>query len=102
MSESYASATLRDAIRLLRTDGWCQGRFFSNEGGKRRRCASYAIECVAKGVSSTDPDVLGKAMSPWVAMESVVGSIPRWNDQPGRTVDEVLAMMREARRRVRT
>jgi hypothetical protein len=78
---------LRDAAELIREKGWCQGDYEKADGA---HCAIGAIGC-----SSIPAEQFFDARS---ALQDAVDQVPvwRWNDTPGRTVDEVLAAFEAA------
>jgi ATP:corrinoid adenosyltransferase len=81
---------LREAADLLATDGWVQGVPEDDQG---RHCAAGAIEAVTGDGTGKNFAVSGTAM---VAVADHLGiRITDWNDQPGRTAEEVIAVLRE-------
>jgi hypothetical protein len=76
---------LLNAASLLEEDGWCQRRTFASG----QRCAVGAI--MATGARY---EILCKAESTF--QHVVGGPITAWNDQPGRTREEVCAALRQA------
>jgi hypothetical protein len=69
------------AADYIEQHGWCQhiGKINGHV------CASVALNMV------------GCPNMSWLALTHLVGrSIPRWNDAPGRTKEEVVAAMRKA------
>jgi hypothetical protein len=88
---THTAATLRAAADLIRREGWTQARFFDERTGCRciagalRECTDstqwmYAVEALARQVG----------VPPWPT------SIYNWNDDPDRTVDEVIAALEAA------
>jgi hypothetical protein len=77
---------LLDAIKLIEKHGWVQGK---------RGHANIGYCAVGAVVNSTmDYWASGKAIT---AMEKQVPyGVASWNDAPGRTKEEVIAMMRKA------
>lgn len=84
----------RDAIALIKARGWKQG--------SRKRtavCLWEAIWATERVRNDTAPNVVAKIESLICAttkMRHTFGGkklIPRWNDAPGRTVNEVIAML---------
>ena len=68
---------------VIRERGWCQGQMFNRAGNV---CIIGAINV------AWDTDLI----SAWTVMERLnryTNGITRWNDAPGRTVDEVLALI---------
>jgi hypothetical protein len=77
---------LRAAANVLRRDGWTQGGL-SLDG---RRCVVEALFRATPGV--------GRALVAADFLRSTVvhKRIARWNDEPGRTADEVFAAIEAA------
>lgn len=84
---------LRKAAKIIEKRGWIQKKLVDDEG---RVCAVGALTCVAKedfisrGTATTkliEHLNAGKGMN-------LIG-IPYWNDQPGRTKQEVIATLLE-------
>ena len=73
-------AILRGAKELIRNRGWCQG---SAQGDNGALCLFSAIREAGNLVVSGDFERLG---IPWPAV---------WQDQPGRTVEDVYAWLDE-------
>lgn len=74
------------AADLLERGGWCQGRGRGPGGSK---CLVMAL--VYATIKDAD---YPKAIE---ALESRLGKRPAdWNDEPGRTKEEVIALLREA------
>lgn len=71
--------------------GWVQGRFHNELG---QVCAIGALR-LAYGGQDPTRDVYFEA---WAWLEDVIGKyVGKWNDAPGRTVEEVKAAFRKAR-----
>ena len=89
---------LLDAAQYIREHGWCQNTVSTKDG---RVCAVGAIGAAYEaafhdkgcGIAITAMEHLDRHLSisgPW--------SIPKWNDAPGRTAEDVVAAMEEAAR----
>lgn len=87
---------LRDAADRIARDGWCQGKYADG----RRRCLLGAIgfsivnEIPEENVHAAC-QVRAVLRARGVSVNGHV-SIAAWNDAPGRTADEVIALLREA------
>lgn len=68
----------------LRTHGWCQGSL-SDAGG--RRCLLGAIWSVDDDTCKAEDELRSRAGL------GDFDSLAGWNDAPGRTVEEVLALL---------
>ena len=80
------------AARTLETLGWCQGTRKDRHG---RMCAEAAL--FRDGLPGLPGRQIAEARA--VAFDRIVrrlrDSIPRWNDTPGRTKEEVIALLRD-------
>ena len=90
---------LNGAAGLIERDGWCQ-RQYRDENGCR--CLAGAIDAVA----GEDPEFHWESTEDAVtvrarhAVADVVGkNWSSWNDEPGRTKAEVVAVLRAAAER---
>lgn len=77
-----AATVLREARELLVRDGWCQGEYRAGNG---RLCLVGAVFSATPYPASA----LGR-------LEAIQSGALGWNDAPGRTVDEVLALLDRA------
>lgn len=78
---------LRKAAEYLETHGWMQGDY-GVPGGP-----SCLLGAMRKTTRATTPDY---DIAYWAIRKSVGGRLPvEWNDQPGRTAEEVIAKLRE-------
>lgn len=85
MTLSTATA-LRQAADLLVRDGWCQG---SRRGPNGERFVSAAINRAPLTVRAAAFDAMYRRI--WATGPQ---SLSDWNDQPGRTQDEVVDTLR--------
>lgn len=92
---------LIQAKNLIKNEGWCQGSFAkSADGGKvasrdllaKSYCAVGALNAWG-GLNREDNLIRSDARA---FLERLVGVITTWNDQPGRTKEEVLQKFQEA------
>lgn len=72
------------AADLLARDGWCQGSYYDENGG---RCAAGAITDACGGVRPTEA-----ARACALASQLCGDSLSTWNDTYGRTKEEVIAL----------
>lgn len=98
---------LRNAADVIERDGWHQGAYFQPEDGNGsggcRVCASGAINTAVHGFAWPpifDTSERERADAAWYAASTFAdgpwGSIVLWNDEPGRTAEEVIAALRGA------
>lgn len=94
------------AADILITDGWCQGQYSDEQG---RVCALGAIGKAIIGnayghlTSDATAEARYQAAIGAVAAyraDSVYG-IPEWNDEPGRTEDDVHDLLRNTAKQLR-
>ena len=82
-----AEDVLRKAAELIRRDGWAVGRLYREDGA---RCILGAIDAASRHgpiQMFTDASVLARSRIPGAPF------LDDWNDAPGRTVEEVLAVL---------
>jgi hypothetical protein len=98
MSDQVADV-LDDAADLLERDGWIQG----HETGPGGVCAMTAIAAasvdhimVGRSIAAATEDALMGAVPGWEN-----ASVPAWNDDPGRTKQQVLDAFRAAAKQER-
>lgn len=90
---SAGQQVLLDAADLIEEKGWIQGANWRPGLGY---CVFGAINKVTQNDLAFSDAVgrvlteIGRLNQPWT------GGIARWNDEPGRTKDEVLAALRKA------
>ena len=87
-----ADETLRRAAKIIRERGWIQGTT-SMSGGPV--CAAGAISVVL-GVHRwrvTEAHLLAASRAGVPPERAGASGLTRWNDAPGRTVEEVLAVL---------
>ncbi len=82
-----AAEVARRAADLLERDGWCQGRFSTFA---RRRCLSGALMAADRWGSPAVQQVQKQ-----VLVHTGTWCPSQWNDAPGRTADEVIALLRQ-------
>ena len=92
LSERWIRETVRRAIKLIETEGFRRGK----------RGKGY---CVGDAVSAADPKKKYR-WTVWARIESLIcqttkmrhgghySVIARWNDKPGRTKEEAIALLR--------
>lgn len=68
------------AVDLLETVGWCQGEYVSPDG-----------KCCLLGAL----DTLNAPNAAYEPIEARIGEIWIWNDTPGRTKEEVIALLKD-------
>ncbi len=79
---------LLDSADLLERRGWCQQHLIDVRG---RMCAIGAMTAAWNPVHNWSMDVVTEAQS---RLQSLVGSVVEWNDEYGRTEDQVVDMLR--------
>ena len=94
-----AERMLADAYELV-LNGWCQGATAQDEGGRsikpasafaRRWSAPGALERIWRRARGDEDDALAAYQRACLALAATVRDLPqRWNDVPGRRLDEVL------------
>lgn len=95
-SKMTVAEQLNAAADYIEEHGWCQNAYEDDNGGV---CASGALREV--GRQAFGPGGVGMFSVPYRLALTVVGrKLPAmlcdWNDEPGRTKEEVVAMFREA------
>lgn len=84
-----------EAAELIRKDGWAQGWFYRPGRG---HCVFGAIQAVTNG----NPDQRSPRSDALVGrLEDVIGcglGIEEWNDEPGRTVEDVINLLEQVDR----
>jgi hypothetical protein len=93
---AQVAADLRAAAEVLERDGWTQGVYHDLESGCR--CAQGALDSIygAHEAEGSYDQAVEEAANDHLA--AVIGTprIISWNDEPGRTADEVIAALRAA------
>ena len=80
-----ALALLIEARRLIAVEGWVQGDYWNRD--KDAYCARGALMAVSH---CQYPE---EEVDAWRALEALAGGhLTCWNDEPGRTVEDVLAL----------
>lgn len=81
---------LSRAADILEARGWCQGRMRASYTGA---CCTYGAILL---VTERDPDMMRRFRAVKLAEEYLEEEygITRWNDDPSRTLPQVLAMLR--------
>lgn len=96
-SKRKAAQILRKAAALIDKVGWHQGSY--ENYGTGQLCALGAINTTAAGRPSKDYSVELNHELAMKAMKRVIGRrIPDWNDEVGRSREEVTAAMRRTAR----
>lgn len=96
MEPEKIADVLDDAADYIEANGWCQKHLESPTG---EVCASGAIRAVEPGAAWGDGY---DALALFLGLDNwLVSSIPRWNDAPGRTEQEVLDAFRAAAKQQR-
>lgn len=91
--ERTVADVLLDAAAYIEEYGWFQLGSYRCYDGPEPACAMVAIAFVTDDYRADD-HVGSKALC---HLETVIGgSVPRWNDAPGRTKQEVVAAFRKA------
>lgn len=88
------AAAIRDkAVILLAEDGWTQCTSYGDDGERCMTCAIYdATEMLGLSIGNGGP--FGDLMAALdAAMVGKSFSAIAWNDEPGRAVDDVFALL---------
>ena len=106
-AQELAEQMLRDAHGLIES-GWCQGAGAVDEMGRpiepssafaRRWSAAGALERVWRRSDEDQDEALEAFERANLALAAAVRDVPqRWNDDAGRTQDDVLAALTRAQR----
>lgn len=83
-----AHPELLKAASILRRDGWCQGQY-------RKGDKSCLVSAVYRATHYAEPweDDNGYWGALYQATGSSMGLLSNWNDQPGRTQEEVIELL---------
>lgn len=100
-SERRIRAGARKAISLLRRDGWCQRS--KGRGRNGERCAMVAIldadrEAATAVRSRAEILLHNERKVDMFASRARLKPLARWNDRKGRTVDEVIDLLKRVAR----
>jgi len=91
-----AEIAIVDAMtERLQTHGWCRGKM---EDGTRR-CFVGALDEVVNGAMRRLATAPEERLLLWHAEDIVGPDIAAWNDTPGRTLPDVLNLLRQIRQR---
>lgn len=100
---AQVAADLRAAADVLECDGWRQESYGSPTGCKCLYGAIHYVASCGQAVSEVnmDHDELDQAARLESAVQLTIGAhgwleTLAWNDAPGRTADEVIAVLRAA------
>jgi hypothetical protein len=94
--------SLLEAADILECKGWCQHQAYADNGrmcilGALARTAGEALAHKAVLSEMGRDHYQGHSIAPWNdASSPACRSIASWNDAPGRTKEEVVAMLRSA------
>lgn len=97
--------TLLEAADILETMGWTQGSYARDVWGNPRQvfddtavqfCALGALSCATRFMNVDESiDVLTKYLYKKLSWNDSEISISKWNDQLGRTREDVISTMRD-------
>lgn len=88
-SQEWIVQKLTEA-RALIEQGWCQGDYYEDSDCGTKYCAVGAIRAAAEDQSYFYClDYLGQVLG---MITASLCNVPNWNDAPGRTQQEVLAL----------
>lgn len=100
------SKLLRSAEQQIHKFGWTQGAVRAEDGridiSGAILIAAYVKPKLLRAQTFVDPETLvppakiSVALGALYVIEGLVGDIPRWNDEPGRTVQEVRNLLLHA------
>jgi hypothetical protein len=109
-SEYDHAAILEKAAEVLETEGWSQGRYVTHADGNLFDSPSFtycAVGAIRRAVSGNtylqmSQDLLWAATHTSNLLSSKLRQpITAWNDQSGRTADEVIDLMKETAKDIR-
>lgn len=82
-----AKSILTEARRLIAEVGWCQGQYrhYDSDGPSRMPIAYCAVGAISSATPFGSHDV-----GAYELLRSTVGEITIWNDEQGRTKEQVL------------
>ena len=104
-SEYDHAAILEKAAEVLETEGWSQGRYVMHVSAwTNTYCAVGAIRRAVSGniYLQMSQDLLWSATHTQNLLSSKLRQpITAWNDQSGRTADEVIDLMKETAKDIR-
>jgi hypothetical protein len=95
---------LDEAVRLYEsgTYGWVQGEYsYDVPGETPRRCMQGILDMANASINFHNDHVLQVQMTARAAVGDKIGHIPTWNDTPGRTLDEVIEMLKSVSKDLR-
>lgn len=91
---------LIEAKRLLETKGWCQGAYAKRLHGEIALNfigdPTVAAYCSSGAICEAQKPSMAEDAAYYFIKAIGGGPIPRWNDTPGRTKEEVLAAFDKA------
>ncbi len=112
------STVFDQAAKLLERDGWCQGQFTRHSDFRRepRRCLLGALRAVIIGeegftlggrgcdvtpnmqrqMSASSEQLFVTAQRHGIVDAASAWKPAIWNDEPGRTVEDVISLLRKA------
>jgi hypothetical protein len=88
----------RETAKLLRKKGWMQGAPYNGAGNQ---CLVYTVDCILRrlgqgGLEGTMLDVASPLMEALgLAPSAYWATLLDWNDEPGRTADEVITLLEQ-------
>jgi len=103
--EATVPEVLRASAQVLRERGWCQGWYVDGDGSTDvdtggAVCLFGALNLVFYGTpfppEEGDQDPRSATLEAALAIVADEGDVAEWNDEPGRTVEEVLAAIETA------
>lgn len=93
-----ARSLISRAAQILRTGGWCQGDYSNYTTGEHCIVGALLAASTVEGQDAAYSRAKTLVRLAIGIYPDTGGSIPRWNDEPGRTVDEVLDALERAAR----
>ena len=87
---------LQGAITYLETYGWCQKEMFQHSPDVMN---TPPAACMIGALSRINPNAYLDNCKAYMAVQDTIGGhrmIAYWNDTPGRTKEEVIAVLRKA------
>jgi hypothetical protein len=100
MTDKTTAEILYDAAKYIGEHGWCQGQLSDSDGNV---CAIGAINRVAESDTAADTYDAIEALRDYLNLPEhaiTLHPVARWNDEPGRSAEDVILAMKCAAKEV--